>query len=125
TGVPKPPVPTQSRPLAANVVHAQSIEPGAVATGSRNLGPRCASVVPMIPPTVADADSRRSLVTPGSDEPTDQAQAIMERVLKLVTDCRSVLRALEHFGQPGESSSAEAERDSLLHAHERESTRGS
>jgi hypothetical protein len=33
----------------------------------------------------------------------------MERVLKLVTECRSVLRALEHSPKPGESSSAEAE----------------
>jgi|SRR5262245_56305956 hypothetical protein len=49
-------------------------------------------------------------MTSGSDEPTDQAQAIMEGVLRLVTDCRSVLRAFEHSGQPGESSSAEAER---------------
>jgi hypothetical protein len=48
-------------------------------------------------------------VTPSSDEPTAQAQAIMERVLKLVTECRAVLRALER-GEPGESSSAEAER---------------
>ena len=47
-------------------------------------------------------------MTPGNDEPTDHAQAIMERVLRL--DCRSVLRALEHPGQPRESSSAEAER---------------
>jgi hypothetical protein len=35
-------------------------------------------------------------VTPGSDEPTAQAQAIMERVLGLVTECRLVLRPLEH-----------------------------
>jgi len=34
----------------------------------------------------------------------------MERVLRLVTECRAVLRALEHPGEPGESSSAEAER---------------
>jgi hypothetical protein len=34
----------------------------------------------------------------------------MERVLKLVTECRVVLRALEHPRKPGESSSAEAER---------------
>jgi hypothetical protein len=34
----------------------------------------------------------------------------MERVLRLVTECRTVLRALEHPGLPGESSSAEAER---------------
>jgi hypothetical protein len=46
----------------------------------------------------------------GSEEPTAQAQAIMERVLGLVTDCRSVLCALGHSGEPGESSSAEAER---------------
>jgi hypothetical protein len=49
-------------------------------------------------------------VTPTSDEPTAQAQAIMERVLRLVTECRSVLRALERPGEAGESSSAEAER---------------
>jgi hypothetical protein len=47
---------------------------------------------------------------PASDEPTAQAQAIMERVLRLVTECRAVLRALEHPGEAGESSSAEAER---------------
>jgi hypothetical protein len=34
----------------------------------------------------------------------------MKRVLKRVTECRSVLRALERPGDPGESSSAEAER---------------
>jgi hypothetical protein len=34
----------------------------------------------------------------------------MERVLRLVTECRSVLRALEHAGEPGESPNAEAER---------------
>ena len=34
----------------------------------------------------------------------------MERVLRLVTECRSVLRALERPSEPGESSSAEAER---------------
>ena len=34
----------------------------------------------------------------------------MERVLRLVTDCRTVLRALELPGEPSESSSAEAER---------------
>src|SRR5215468_5278343 len=45
-----------------------------------------------------------------NDEPTAQAQAIMERVLRLVTECRSVLRALERPSEPGESSSAEAER---------------
>ena len=49
-------------------------------------------------------------MTAGSDEPTAPAQAIMERVLRLVTECRSVLRALERPGDPGESSSAEAER---------------
>ena len=47
-------------------------------------------------------------MTPASDEPTAQAQAIMERVLKLVTECRAILRALER--PTGESSSAEAER---------------
>jgi hypothetical protein len=49
-------------------------------------------------------------VTPASDEPTAQAQAIMERVLKLVTECRVVLRALERPGETGESPSSEAER---------------
>ena len=49
-------------------------------------------------------------MTPASDEPTAQAQAIMERVLRLVTECRTVLRALERPAQPNESSSAEAER---------------
>ena len=48
-------------------------------------------------------------MTPGSDEPTAQAQAIMERLLVMVKDCRVVLPALERGG-PGESSSAEAER---------------
>jgi len=67
---------------------------------------------------VAGANPGRGVVTPGSDEPTDQAQAIMERVLRLVTDCRSVLRALEHPGQPGESSSAEAERILYFTPHE-------
>ena len=59
---------------------------------------------------VARADSRGSIVNPGSDEPTAQAQAIMERVLALVRECRVVLRALERPGEAGESSSAEAER---------------
>jgi len=49
-------------------------------------------------------------VTPTSDEPTAQAQAIMERVLALVRECRVVLCALEHLGEAGESSGAEAER---------------
>ena len=49
-------------------------------------------------------------MTPGDDQPTAQAQAIMERVLGLVSECRVVLRALEHPPKPGESSSAEAER---------------
>ena len=49
-------------------------------------------------------------MTPASDEPTAQAQAIMERVLALVRECRVVLRALEHPPKTGESSSAEAER---------------
>ena len=48
-------------------------------------------------------------MTRESDEPTTQAQAIMERLLALVKDCRVVLPALER-GEPGESSSAEAER---------------
>jgi len=34
----------------------------------------------------------------------------MECVLRLVTECRAVLRALERPKEPGESSSAEAER---------------
>ena len=49
-------------------------------------------------------------MTPASDEPTAQAHAVMERVLRLVTECRAVLRALERPGDVGESSSAEAER---------------
>ena len=49
---------------------------------------------------VAGANPGRGVVTPGSDEPTDQAQAIMERVLRLVTECRAVLRALERAGKP-------------------------
>jgi len=49
-------------------------------------------------------------VTPGSEEPAAQAQAIMECVLGLVKDCRLVLLALEHPPKPGESSSGEAER---------------
>ena len=49
-------------------------------------------------------------MTPSTYEPTAQAQAIIERVLGLVTECRAALRALERPGEPGESSSAEAER---------------
>jgi len=49
-------------------------------------------------------------VTLASDEPTAQAQAIMERVLRLVTDCCMALRALEHPPKASESSSAEAKR---------------
>ena len=49
-------------------------------------------------------------MTPGSDEPTAQAQTIMERALALVRECRMVVRALEHPPKAGESSSAEAER---------------
>jgi hypothetical protein len=49
-------------------------------------------------------------VTPEGDEPTAQAQAIMERVLGLVRECRMILHALEHPPKTGESSSAEAER---------------
>src|SRR5262245_12370889 len=45
-----------------------------------------------------------------TDEPTAQAQAIMERVLGLVRECRLVIQALEHPPKTGESSSAEAER---------------
>ena len=43
-------------------------------------------------------------------EPTAQAQAIMERVLALVRECRLVLGKLEHPPKLGETSSAEAER---------------
>ena len=49
-------------------------------------------------------------MAPASDEPTAQAQAIMERMLGLVRECRVVLRALEHPPKTGESTSAEAER---------------
>ena len=49
-------------------------------------------------------------MTPENDEPTAQAQAIMERVLRLVRECRLVLRALERPTERGESSSAKAER---------------
>src|SRR5262249_33845753 len=52
-----------------------------------------------------------------SDDPTAQAQAIMERVLRLVTDCRMVLRALERPSD-GESSSGRGRADSLLHPDE-------
>jgi hypothetical protein len=48
-------------------------------------------------------------MTPGSDEPTAQAQAIIDQMPRLVTKCRVVLRSLER-PQPDESSSAEAER---------------
>jgi len=34
-------------------------------------------------------------------------------VLSLVTECHSVLRALERPGEPGESKSAEAERSAI------------
>ena len=49
-------------------------------------------------------------MTSGSDEPSAQAHAIMERVLGLVRECRLVPRALEHPPKTGESSSAETER---------------
>ena len=49
-------------------------------------------------------------MTPGSDEPTAQAQAVMERVLGLVRECRLVLHALEHPPTIAASSGAEAER---------------
>ena len=49
-------------------------------------------------------------MTPGSDAPTAQAHAIMERVLGPVRECRLVLGKLEHPPNSGESSSAEAER---------------
>ena len=48
-------------------------------------------------------------LTPGSDEPTVQAHAIMEQVLGLVRECRVVMHALEHPPTTA-SSSAEAER---------------
>ena len=49
-------------------------------------------------------------MTVGGNEPTAQAHAIMERLLALVRDCRLVLPGLERPSEPGESSSAEAER---------------
>ena len=50
-------------------------------------------------------------MTVGGNEPTAQAHAIMERLLALVRDCRLVLPGLEERpSEPGESSSAEAER---------------
>ena len=54
-------------------------------------------------------DSQSSVVTPGSDEPTAQSQAIIDRVLAMIGECRLVLRALEH-PERGESQSARAER---------------
>jgi len=48
-------------------------------------------------------------VTPRSDEPTAQSQAIIDRVLALIGECRLVLRALEH-PERGELQSARAER---------------
>jgi len=41
------------------------------------------------------ANHRGSIVTSASDEPPAQVQAIMERMLGLVRECRLVLRALE------------------------------
>ena len=49
-------------------------------------------------------------MTDGIGEPTAQAQAIMERLLVLVKDCRVVLSALARPHEPDESSSTEAER---------------
>jgi len=49
-------------------------------------------------------------VTLSNDEPTAEAQAVMEQVLALVRKCRLVLGSLEHAPKSGESSSAEAER---------------
>jgi hypothetical protein len=49
-------------------------------------------------------------VTPASDEPTAQARRSWSACSKLVTECRAVLRSLQHPPKPGESSSAEAER---------------
>src|SRR5262245_28741198 len=43
---------------------------------------------------VVGADCGRSVMTPGSDKPTEQAQAIMERVLGLVREGRLVLGLL-------------------------------
>src|SRR5262249_7717603 len=57
----------------------------------------------------AGGGSAEGAVTPVGDEPTAQAHAIMERLLVLVRDSRVVLSPLER-GEPGESSSAEAER---------------
>src|SRR5262245_46590592 len=42
---------------------------------------------------VVGADHRGGGVTSASDEPTAQAQAIMERVLRLVTECYAPLNA--------------------------------
>ena len=53
---------------------------------------------------------RRGVVTPARDEPTAQAQGIMERVRALVRECRVVLRSLEHSPKPDECPRAEAER---------------
>jgi hypothetical protein len=58
---------------------------------------------------VARADHWGGVVIP-SEEPTAQAQANMERLFALVKDCRRVLPTLERPREPGESSSAEAER---------------
>jgi hypothetical protein len=58
---------------------------------------------------VTRADHRHGIMTPTSDEPTAQAQAIIDQMLRLVTKCRVVLRSLER-GEPGESKNAEAER---------------
>ena len=49
-------------------------------------------------------------MTPSNDEPTAEAQAVMEQVLALVRKCRLVLGSLEHALKSAESSSAEAER---------------
>jgi len=49
---------------------------------------------------VADAADRDCTMTPASDEPTAQAQPIMERVLRLEMEYRSVLRSVEYPPKP-------------------------
>jgi hypothetical protein len=58
-------------------------------------------------------------VTPASDEPTAQAQAIMERVLGLVTDCRSVYALLSILAYRA-NRECRGRAASLLHANERD-----
>src|SRR5262245_25640572 len=57
-------------------------------------------------------------MTPGDEEPTAHAQAIMERVLGLVRECRVVLCALERPDDPGNRRAPKL-RGSLLDADER------